>query len=171
MYNKNMLCNNGYFNIDSMPLLDGNRAYIRVDSVDTGSFRIKNDTKLIARVGPKTSFMIHPAEFNPRSSPRTNWDFKYNNARCASFVVAIFKKRIFGGDLEIGEVELKLSGFEPNKVTTGTFNMMSPQGKNYNASVKVSVHLSEDGSFPFTAPEDGKILQNPIIPHAHTYCF
>ncbi|KAI5536245.1 hypothetical protein TVAGG3_0423670, partial [Trichomonas vaginalis G3] len=50
-----------------MPLVSGNYAYIRVDGVSTGSFHTSGKTTLVARVGPRSSFMGHA----PNSTRRT----------------------------------------------------------------------------------------------------
>lgn len=169
MFNKKLLNNNGYFNIDNNPINDGHRAYIRIDSIETGSFPVKSDTKLLVMVGPRTSFMLHQKEFTPKRIPVISWDYKYNNASKSSFVFALFKKRIFGGNEEIGEVELKLSGFEKNKVVTQDYYLQTPNNKYYNVKVRISIHCDENGSFPFMAPQDGKLIANPVIIHQKTY--
>ncbi|EAY17427.1 hypothetical protein TVAG_320220 [Trichomonas vaginalis G3] len=154
---------------DYMPLMNGNKAYIRVESVNTGGFPVSNKTSLIACVGPRTSFMRHQAEFTPKTSPSNTWEFKYNDPSKSSFVFCLFKKHLFGGDEEIGEIELRLSGFEPNTVVRSEFTLKSPNSKMVPATAIISVHLCEDGSFPFCAPLDGKVLSNPEIQHSKTY--
>ena len=156
-------------NFEYMPLMNGNRAYIRVDGVNTGSFKTSGKTTLVARVGPRNSFMNRAAEFTEKGFPSKTWEFKYNDPSKASFVLLISKKHMFGGDEEIGEVELKLSAFEPNTVVSQEFKLLSPRNQSVPASVRLSVHLSEDGSCPFCAPFGGKLLANAEIPHKKTY--
>ncbi|EAY13654.1 hypothetical protein TVAG_387950 [Trichomonas vaginalis G3] len=156
-------------NYEYMPLMNGNRAYIRVDGADTGSYKTNGKTTLVARVGPRNNFMNHAAEFSEKGFPTQTWEFKYNDPSRSSFVVVLFKKHIFGGDEEIGEVELRLSAFEPNTVVSQEFTLLSPRNQSVPAHVKLSVHLSEDGSCPFCAPFGGKLMANAEIPHKKTY--
>ena len=156
-------------NFEYMPLISGNYAYIRVDGVSTGSFHTSGKTTLVARVGPRSSFMGHAAEFNEKNHPNKTWEFRYNDPARSSFVLVLFKKHLFGGDEEIGEVELRLSAFEPNTVVSEEFTLKSPHNMPVPARARISVHLSEDGSSAFCAPAGGKILANPEIPHKATY--
>ncbi|EAY19593.1 hypothetical protein TVAG_228560 [Trichomonas vaginalis G3] len=156
-------------NYDYMPLMNGNRAFIRVDGVSTGSFPTNGKTTLVARVGPRSTFMRHGAEFTEKYRPTQTWDFKYTDPARASFVVVLFKKHLFGGDEEIGEVELRLSAFEANTVVSQEFTLKSPHVQSVPARLRLSVHLSEDGSSAFCAPLNGKVIFNPEIPHKKTY--
>ncbi|EAX92000.1 hypothetical protein TVAG_001700 [Trichomonas vaginalis G3] len=156
-------------NFDYMPLMSGSRAYIRVDGVETGSFHTNGKTTLVARVGPRANFMNHTAEFSEKNCPKKTWEFKYSDASRSSFVVVISKKHLFGGDEEIGEVELRLSAFEPNTVVSAEFNLKSPHNQAVPARARLSVHLSEDGSSAFCAPAGGVVFQNAEIPHKKTY--
>ncbi|EAY19617.1 hypothetical protein TVAG_228800 [Trichomonas vaginalis G3] len=155
-------------NYDYLPLMNGNRAFIRIESVSTGSFKTNGKATLVARVGPRTTFMRHSCEFTEKNKPFQTWDFKYTDPARASFVVVLFKKHIFGGDEEIGEIELRLSAFEANSVVTQEFALKSPSKLNVPAKATISVHLSEDGAEAFDVPE-GKIISNAEIPHKTTY--
>ncbi|EAY17628.1 hypothetical protein TVAG_235090 [Trichomonas vaginalis G3] len=156
-------------NNEYLPLMNGNKAYIRIDSVNAGGFPVNNKTALIACVGPRSTFMRHQAEFTPKTNPSNTWEFNYTNSSRASFVFCLFKKHLFGGDEEIGEIELRLSAFELNTVVSNKFTLKSPNPRIAPATAVISVHLCEDGSFPFCAPLDGKVLSNPEIEHAKTY--
>ena len=156
-------------NFQYVPLMNGNRAYIRIDGVQTGSFKTSGKTTLVARVGPRNNFMGHAAEFNERSHPDKTWEFRYNDPSRSSFVFILFKKHLFGGDEEIGEVELSLNAFEPNSVVSTEFQLQSPNKQSIPARARISVHLSEDGSEPFDATENGKLVGDAVIPHKQTY--
>lgn len=170
-----MFRNNRYSNFGSASnggysaLLSDSRAYIKIDGVETGSYALDGKTTLVARVGPRNTFMSHSYEFNIRERPQNVWDFKYNDAHRSSFVFVLFKKHLFGGDEELGEIELRLGSFEPNTVVTKEYTLKTPSSKHIPCRARISVHLCEDGSSPFCAPNDGKLLSNPEIPHAQTY--
>lgn len=164
MYNRNMGMNNSMFS--GRP---NSVAYVRVEAVDPGNIPFKQDTKFIIGVGPRTSVRLHPAEFNIKTTPSNVWNFPYNNANTSSFVISLLKKKNFGGNEGIGEVELRLSSFEPNKVTTQDFYLQTPNNKYYNVKVKISVHICENGSYPFMAQANGKLMSNPIIEQRYTY--
>ncbi|EAX89580.1 hypothetical protein TVAG_444990 [Trichomonas vaginalis G3] len=164
-----MFRNNNYGG-NYMPLLSGARAYVKVDAVDTGSFPgLEGKSDLVMRVGPRHCFMGYGFDFKKGEHPNHTWEFKYQDAHRSSLVICLFKKRIFGGDEEIGEIELKLSAFEPDTIVTKEYTLKPPDPKNIPARVRISIHLSEDGSMAFSAPAGGKLLCNPEIPHATTY--
>ena len=81
----------------------------------------------------------------------------------------IFKKRYFGSDREIGEIEIKLNAFEFNKVTTHEFTLQSPNPNAVPAKIRVSVHLSDKCTVPFHAPVGQIAIKNFQILHAKTY--
>lgn len=146
-----------------------NTAYVRVEAVQPGNVPVKQDTKFIIGVGPRTSVKLHPEEFTVKSAPTNVWDFQYNNVNTSSFVISLLKKKNFGGNEIIGEVELRLSAFESNKMTTQEFYLQTPNNKYYNVKVKISVHLCENGSMPFMCETNGKMASNPIIEQRYTY--
>lgn len=153
-----------------MNLISESRCYVRIDAVDTGSFPgLTAKSELVARVGPRANFMGYSFDFPVKEHPNHIWDFKYNDAHRSSIVVCIFKKKIIGGDEEIGEIELKLGSYEPNTVITKDYTLKSPNSKYIPARVRISFHLSENGAPAFSAPQGGKLLSNPEIPHATTY--
>lgn len=161
--------NTSLYDDSNYAIKEGNRAFIRIDSVQTGTYPIKSKATLIAHVGPRTSFMNHTSEFGLNEAPLDTWDFSYKNAQNSSFVIAIFRKRLFGGDEEIGEIELKLGSFEKNKVVSEIFELQTLRNRYFNVKVNVSVHLCEDEGFPFCADGNGKLLSNPVIRHQTTY--
>ena len=165
MFHNNRYSNNGEYTA----LISGNRAFIKVDAVDTGSYNMSNKAKLVARVGPRHSFMNHSTEFGLKERPQGTFDFKYTDPERSSFVCVLFKKHLFGGDEELGEIELRLSAFEPNTVVSKEYTLKTPSSKHIPCRVRISVHLSEDGSNAFCAPAGGKLLANPEIPHKTTY--
>lgn len=91
------------------------------------------------------------------------WEQRYTNPNKSSFVVSIFKKRMYGCDIKIGEVELKVSGFERDTVVTHEFKLHNGKIRGNQPTVTISVHVSENGAAPFEAPNDGKIVSNVEI--------
>lgn len=150
-------------------LISDNEVYVRIDSIDTGSFPVKNDTKLIACIGSRHSFLPYSYEFKAGNNVNHVWNFTYKNQDRSSFVLVLFKRQLFGGDKEIGEIELKLNAFQTNAVTQHTFELHSPQKNAIPAKVTLSVHICEDGSERFNAPEAQSIQNQYEIVHKSTY--
>ena len=150
-------------------LISDNEVYVRIDSINTGSFQVKNDTKLIACVGSRHSFLPYAHEFRAGSKVNHVWNFTYKNQDRSSFVLVLFKRQLFGGDKEIGEIELKLNAFQPNAVTQHTFVLHSPQKNSIPAKVTLSVHICEDGNEKFNAPEAATMHSQYESLHKTTY--
>ena len=155
----------GYQSIDQQ-----HEFYIRIDDIDLGSFAASDKANLKICIGPRKLFQNFSSEFHRFEIPQRTWAFQYKNADRASFVIALFKKRVFGRDSEIGEVELKLNAFQPNAVTQRTFTLHSPNSNAIPAKIVISVHANENGSGKFHAQKATAFNENNFeIHHKKTY--
>ena len=134
---------------------DETQIFIRVESLDIGSYPASNKADIMVCIGPRKHYMdfAYNMKKNEINVPHT-WTFYSKNPATASFVIAVFKKRYFGVNSEIGQVELRLKSFQPNTVTTKDFTLNSAQGSgnSYPARIRVSVHINSNGSTAFNAP-------------------
>ena len=155
----------GYSSID-----DSGKVYVKIDGIDYGTFKASNKANIVAYVGSRSYFRLRPYQFK-RSEymPKNVWSFSYKNARKSTFVVALYKHRYTKSDSEIGEIELRISGFQPNCVTTQQFTMKSPQFGGVPPQIRLTVHVSEDGAPAFQAPPAQSI--SPNIEVQHTVCY
>ena len=142
---------------------DTNRIYIRIENIDYDSFKISNKASVMAFAGSRKHFRKHPYKFNvSETAPQHVWSFRYDDVSKTSFVLVLYKYRILGADEEIGQVEINLKGFKPNTVTTHEFNLFCPE-KNISPKVTISIHINQDGSEPFTAPQCNNIPNNAVM--------
>ena len=150
-------------------LNDSTQVYVRIDSIDLGSFQASNKATLKACVGSRKSFLPFSFEFHKNERIDHTWSFNFKNANRSSVVIAIFKRRYFGGDHEVGEIEIKMNAFELNTITTHDYVLQSPNPNAVPARVRVSIHVCDNGAPAFCAPETSKIAENFQIHHATTY--
>ena len=151
---------------------NGKQVFIKINSVDTGSFKVQKDTKLVACVGSRKTFPNCRYEFSAGNHTNLNkvWSFTYKNAQRSSLVFVLYKgKTFFGNDQEIGEIEIKLSALACNRVTTHEFVLRSPDKNAIPARVSLSIHVSENGCKAFTAPAGDKIRSDFEIIHKETF--
>ena len=148
-----------------------NQVYVRINSIDTGSFKIEKDSRLLACIGSRKTFRNLPFEFSAGDSAKLQkeWSFSYKNAQRSSIVFVLYKKNFFGTDQEIGEIEIKLNAMNCNRITTHEFVLRSPDKNAIPARVSLSIHLCENGCKAFTAPEGDKIRSDFEIIHKETY--
>ena len=139
-----------------MSLLGQNKVHIKFDQIDYGSYRITSSDSVVLAFGSRTGFMNHLMTLQGHEIPKKVWSFTYRNPSKSSFVIVLYKYKFFGKNEEIGEIELKLSGFHENLVTTHTFPLKSSV-RGTPPSVTLTVHISEDQSPPF---ESEKIPSN-----------
>lgn len=156
---------------DYNKLLNGNRVYVRIDDLSTGSFKLSNQSKLIACVGHRRNYKPYKYEFraNSKNIDKT-WRFAYDNIETSSFVVVLFKKKTFGSNKEIGEIELRAAAFQPNTIVTEEFTLISPDSNAIPAKVTLSVHVSENGAKEFKAPKSGLLFSNAVIHRQKLLC-
>lgn len=144
------------YTMDSTPLIGHNamqkNIYIRVEGVDAGTFPIDAKSEYVACVGPRATYRQHKCDFPVGGKPNNVWNFRYTDAYRSSFFVALYKKRIFGGDILIGELELNVAQFKPNVITTQIVTLKSAEIKYLPPRVRISVHISENGAQKFCAP-------------------
>ena len=144
--------------------------YVKVDKIDFGSYETKPNDQLIVCVGPKNSFRGYPHEFTPKDSVTKVWSFPYKNQLRASIVVALYKAKFFGGNIDLGKIEISLSALERNKVTKNSFKLRS-ENTEKPIIVDLSIHLNEDESAAFDAPTTTKLESGyQIIRKEGLYC-
>ena len=148
-----------------------NQAFVKINSIDTGSFKLERDARLSACIGSRKTFKNCPYDFFMADSKRLQkvWTFSYKNAQRSSLVFVLYKKNFFGTDEEIGEIEIKLNALTCNRITNHVFVLRSPDKNAIPAKVSLSIHISENGSKPFQAPEGDKIRSDFEIFHKETY--
>lgn len=145
------------------------RVLIHVRGIDLGSYSATDKAGLVLYVGAPSSFKKYPYPFKcgERNHIDRTWEYHYKVDNNASFVIALYKQH-FLGDKEIGELELKISAFQPNTVITERFELQSPNIAAVPARIELEIHLNTDGSQPFQAPK-GFLFDNPTILHRNFY--
>ena len=117
-------------------------AYIRLDSFDAGNFDADYGSRIVASVGSRCSLLRNAKEFsNFDKCPHKVWELKYRNPHTSSFILSFSKKRTFGGDIQIGEAELKLSHFELNSVTKQEVKLRNFGNRRLSSTATISVHM------------------------------
>ena len=155
---------NGYQQLNDQTIV-----YLRIESVDLGSFQASNKATLKACVGSRKNFQTFPYEFHRNEKINHTWSFNFKNSNRSSVVIAIFKRRYFGGDHEVGEIEIRMNAFQLNTITTHEYTLQSPNPNAAPARIVVSIHVCDNGAPAFCAPETSKIAENFQIHHAATY--
>lgn len=149
------------YTMDSRPLLGGKpnqkTIYIRIDGIEAGTFPMDAKSEYVAAVGPRMTYRQHGCDFPVGSKPGNVWSFNFKDAHRSSFVVALYKKRILGGDIMIGELEINVAQFTANFVNTLIFTLKSADPKYIPPRVKLTVHISDNGMQRFCAPYSGAI--------------
>ncbi|EAY14839.1 hypothetical protein TVAG_411050 [Trichomonas vaginalis G3] len=139
-------------------------AYIRLDKFDLGNFNVDYGAKIVASVGTRSSLLRNAKDFDfLDKNPQKVWELRYHNPNTTSFIFTLAKKRIFGGDIPIGEVELKLSNFETNTVVKCDCKLRNPSNRRLNSTVTLSIHVCEDGSAPFNAPDANIVSSSYLV--------
>ena len=134
--------------------------YVKIDSYSLGSFAASESATIKAAVTTRQMIklgLIDYVSFHKAESINHTWSFHYRNKQKSSFIILLAKQRIFGGNKEIGEIELKLDAFDTNKVTTHEFELRSPSQADIPAKVKLSIHVCEDESPQFVAQQSNNI--------------
>lgn len=90
----------------------------------------------------------------------TAWNFAYTNVKESSICFSLFEME--PERKELGRLTLPLRWFQINSLVTEAFpcRMLLPEHAHTPAMIKVEMHLSEDGSYPFNAPP-GRLLVKP----------
>ena len=129
-----------------------NQVFIKLETVNLGSFQLEPGTRLKACIGPRSNIKGNAAEFNPNTIPAHIWSFSYKNIQKSSFVLVLYQSQFLGPEKEIGEIEIRLSAFQKNTVTSHEFILRSPNRNAVPPRIRLSVHINEDGSNQFSAP-------------------
>ena len=126
------------------------RVFIKVESIDFGSNDAKKSQGYTICIGPKVSYMPYSYKFKRDNKPITKvWEFWYNSYKSSSFSLALFKNNLILDNELIGMTNVKLSSFPKDSVSTGTFELKLNNEKLEPISVKLMVHICENGSKPF----------------------
>ena len=134
------------------------RISIKIDSIDTGCYPSRDSTKLIACVGPKDSYTNYPCQFTLADGVHRMWSFTYLNREKSSFVVAIYKKKFFQHNMEIGKIEIPLSSIELYNTTQQEYKIPVRNFSGEPITIKLTIekaenNLTEIGSqISFSAP-------------------
>ena len=131
---------------------NSNQVFIKLESVNLGSFKLEPGTRIKACIGSRSNIKGYPVEFNQNTVPNHVWTFSYKNLLKSSFVLVLFQSQFLGPEKEIGEIEIRLSAFQKNSVTSHEFILRSPNRNAVPPRVRLSVHVNEDGSNQFSAP-------------------
>ena len=131
--------------------------YLKVSSVDPGSFPIDEKTLLTLCIGPRKNYKTFGYDFHIKEKVDRVWEFTYRNSNKSSIMLGLYTKGFFGNTTEIGEIELNLAAFKANTVTKQQFTLRSRDRNRVPPQIKLSLHLSENGEPSFHAPETNKI--------------
>ena len=159
------------FNTNIINKNNNNDIYLRIDNIDLGSFEVESNSKIVVCLGSRTSYRPYAVDI-PATQKRVDkvWNFKYSNFSKSSFVLALFKRKFFGQDKEIGQIEIKLDAFPINKVTRHEFVLRSPNPNAIPPKVTLSIHVCEDGSPQFKAPVTDSVSPRfEILPRRNYY--
>ena len=159
------------FNFNIVNKNNNNDIFLRIDNIDLGSFETEPNSKIVVCLGSRNLYRPYSIDI-PATQKKLDkvWNFKYSNFSKSSFVLALYKRKFFGQDKEIGQIEIKLDAFPINRVTKHEFVLRSPNPNAIPPKVTLSIHVCEDGSPQFKAPESDNI--NPrfeILPRKSYY--
>ena len=145
-------------------------AYIKVTEISLGDYPCSDESELVLAVGPRNYFNEYQFQFptKNRYNVQHYWKFPFNNEEHSSFVVVLYKHHVMGNG-EIGEIELRLTAFQPNTVVSDIFTLHGPNVDWQPAKCRITVHVDENGAPPFSAPEGFEFDENAEIKHTHTY--
>lgn len=145
------------------------KVYIQVRSIDLGGYSATDKAELMLCVGPRRGFIQFPYTLKAGEKHNINhtWEFHFRHEEDSSFVVVLFKKH-FLGDKEIGELEFRISGFQPNTVVSDTFVLQSANEEAVPADIEMDIHIDENGAAPFQAPA-GFMFDHATVKHEHIY--
>ena len=135
------------------------RAFIKINSINT------NTDELVTFIGSRKGYHQFPA--SSKNITQHVWNFTYTGKKTASFVIAIAHKQTNNSRHHtLGKLEIRLDAFKSNFITNHTFTLRPSDRNSAPIEVNLSVHLNEDGSKVFSAPQsniirdDFEILQS-----------
>ena len=136
------------------------RAFIKINSINT------NTEELVTFIGSRKGYIHFPA--TDKNITQHVWNFTYTGKKSASFVVAIAHKQTNNNSRRtLGKLEIRLDAFKSNFITTHTFTLRPSDRNSEPIQVNLSVHLNEDGSKVFSAPQSNIIRDDFEILHSH----
>lgn len=140
--------------------------HIRLSDVRLGSFKASDKSYLIAVIsGPATKGYACEFPTKYRSSVNHVWNFAFHDQEHAIFRLHLFKRHIFGNDVPIGSVTLRLAAFEKDTVVSEDFVLHSDKSMMEPATARITVHVNTCDAQPFNARrgmlfEEDAVVQN-----------
>ena len=116
---------------------------IAIDSVDTGCYKTKDSTKLIACIGPKDKYRDYPCLFTKSEGAHRTWSYTYTNPEKSSFVVALYKKKNYDINYDIGQIEIPVSSIDFSKTAQATYKIPVKFHKGEPLSINLSIEKVE----------------------------
>ena len=125
------------------------QVFIRIDGFDFGTGEVGKNDVIICSISPKTIHMNQSKVISLKDINRASefWTYQYRNANRSSFILTVYKKQVYRGNIELGKVEIGLNSFTPNQISKKTCFLTS--SNNSHIKVRLSVHRSENGSKAF----------------------
>ena len=146
------------------------RVYIKVDRVDFGFSQQQqqqqsNKTTYMACIGSRNTFKEHGSKFTSEErSPNYVWSYVVDNVSRSSFVLGLYKCHFLSSHKEIGHIELKLKGMEPNTITTQEITLPTTSNTSgFSPKITLSIHITNNGSEPFRPNYSNNNLTNSLL--------
>ena len=138
------------------------QVFIKINEINL--LNNSNNKNVNAFIGSRKAFKAGISTIE--SDLSKTWSFTYSNKERSSFVLALYdQKSIFGTSKLLGEIEIKLSSFKSNSVTKNTFLLRSLDRNSEPILVTLLLHLNENNSKAFQAPESNILnYEYEIIP-------
>ena len=136
------------------------RAFIKINSLNT------NTEELVTFIGSRKGYIDFPA--SSKNITQHVWNFTYRGKKSSSFVIAVARKQTNNsGHHTLGKLEIRLDAFKSNFITNHTFTLRPCDRNSEPIEVNLSVHLNEDGSKVFSAPQSNIIRDDFEILQTH----
>ena len=130
---------------------------ISIDSIDTGCYQTKDSTKLIACIGPKDNYRDYPCLFTKSDGAHRTWSYTYTDPEKSSFVVAIYKKKNYNINYDIGQIEIPISSIDFSKAVKNTYQIPVKFHTGDPLSICLSIEKVE--------PENNQLNRVPSTQH------
>lgn len=147
-------------------LIDSNMVYISVTGIDLSAYELKPKDTIVLCVGARRNPTLFKQEmsYSERNQLENFSQFRVTDPERTSFMVIILKRRIFGGDVELGEIHLRCAAFELDSVVSHTFDLDTPKFQTVKPKISLDVHIDTTSGQPFYAPP-GQLSDDYKISH------
>ena len=153
-----MFHNHGYTNLS-----ESTKVYIRIDKVDFGNFKHANKAAYMVCVGSRNTYKDHGAKFTANeNAPHHVWSYIVDSVPRASFVLALYKCHFLSSHKEIGRIELRLKGYQPNTITTHEYTLPA-DSTGCAPKVTITIHISDNGDHPFEHSMMNNNITNALL--------